>query len=112
MSAPRPKWWFDTDPPAVNFEWSEHMHEIVILWSWLSLVSTATTRGSMRPAFRSATPAESSTTFLFDRSASASRDGAPPVPSAPNCDGSTGPEFADGVGACCSRLWALSYWSW
>ena len=72
MSTPRPKWWLETEPPAVNFEWSEHMHETVILCSWLSLVSTPTTRGSMRPALMSATPTVSSTTFLLLSSASAS----------------------------------------
>jgi hypothetical protein len=102
MSAPRPKWWLETDPPAVNFEWSEHMHEIVILCSWLSLVITATTRGSMRPALMSATPVSSKTTFLFLSRASASGSGAPPVPSAPNCDASTAWLEPAGAAAACS----------
>ena len=76
----------------MNLEWSEHMHETVILWSWLSLVSTATTRGSIRPALRSETPSASKTTFLFSSSACVSGVGAPPLPSAPSCDGSTGAE--------------------
>ena len=59
MSMPRPKWWLETEPPAVNLSWSEHMHVTVILCSWLSLVSTATTRGSIRPALMSAMPSES-----------------------------------------------------
>ena len=80
MSSPRPEKWLEIEPPAVNFEWSEHMHETVILCSWLSLVSTATTRGSIRPALMSATPTSSSTTFLFLSSASASGSGAPPLP--------------------------------
>ncbi len=92
MSAPRPKKWLETEPPAVNFEWSEHMHEIVILCSWLSFVSTPITRGSIRPALMSATPTESSTMFLLFSSASASALASPPVPvpSPPNCDGSIG----------------------
>ena len=65
MSMPRPKWWLETEPPAVNLSWSEHMHVTVILCSALSLVITATTRGSMRPALMSAMPSGSSTTFLF-----------------------------------------------
>ena len=40
MSRPRPKEWLETEPPAVSVGWSEHMHETVILCSWLSLVST------------------------------------------------------------------------
>ena len=99
MSSPRPKWWLDTEPPDVNFEWSEHMHETVILCSWLSLVSTPITRGSIRPALMSAIPTESSTTFLFSSSASASGLGGPPVPvpSAPNWAGSIGGEGAAGA---------------
>ena len=76
----------------MNFEWSEHMHETVILCSWLSLVRTPTTRGSIRPALMSAIPVESSTMFLLSSSASASALGGPPVPvpSPPNCLGSIG----------------------
>ena len=111
----------------MNLEWSEHMHETVILWSWLSLVSTATTRGSIRPALRSATPVESKTTLLFLSSASVSGLGGPPVPSAPNCAGSTGVAGACGAttsstgggggapppaGASLSNSWASASLSW
>ncbi len=98
MSTPRPKKWLETEPPAVNFEWSEHMHETVILCSWLSLVSTPITRGSIRPALMSAIPTESSTMFLLLSSASASALGGPPVPvpSPPNCLGSIGCDAAAG----------------
>src|SRR5215216_5892105 len=75
------------------------MHDTTILWSWLSFVTTATIRGSIRPALMSATPVESSTTFLFRSSATASAFGLPPLPSRPNCDGSTGSEDACGCGA-------------
>ena len=56
------------------------MHETTILWSWLSLVSTPTIRGSIRPALMSATPTESKVTFLFSRIARISASGLPPVP--------------------------------
>ena len=88
MSTPRPWKWLEIEPPAVIFEWSEHMHEMLSLWSWLSLVSTATTRGSILPAFRSEIPVSSKVMFLFLSSASVSALAAPPVPSPPNCVGS------------------------
>src|ERR687892_683305 len=51
------------------------MHETVISCSWESLVKTAITRGSIRPALRSATPTSSSTTFSFLSNASPSGGG-------------------------------------
>ena len=33
ISSPRPNEWFDTEPPAVNCEWSLHMQETTILCS-------------------------------------------------------------------------------
>src|SRR3954449_11009966 len=75
MSTPRPRGWVETERAVVdlgwaepgqggvgegrtvlNWGWSEQVQEMVSLWSGLSLVSTATTRGSMRPALTSATP--------------------------------------------------------
>ena len=58
------------------------------------MVSTEAIRGSIFPALKSAAPVGSSVTFLLWSSASACADGLPPVPSAPNCDGSIGPEEA------------------
>ena len=57
-----------------------------------SLVSTATMRGSIRPALMSETPTESRITRLFSSSACAAASGGPPVPvpSAPNWPGSIG----------------------
>ena len=95
----------ETEPPEVNFEWSEHMQETVILCSELSLVSTAMMRGSMRPSLMSLTPTSSSTTFLFLSSAAASADGSPPLPSAPKSLGSTG---VDGAGAAAGAAGAAS----
>ncbi len=89
MSRPRPKAWLEIEPPEVNLEWSEHMHETVILCSWESLVSTPMTRGSILPALMSATPTSSSTMFLFSSSASPSGVGLPPLPSWPSVEGST-----------------------
>ena len=57
------------------------MHETTILCSWLSLVSTATIRGSILPALMSDTPTSSNTTFLFSNNARASAFALPPVPS-------------------------------
>ena len=66
------------------------MHEIFSLWSSESLVRTATTRGSILPALRSAIPTESNSRFLFLSSAAPSGDSAPPVPSWPYSVGSIG----------------------
>ena len=81
MSRPRPKAWLLIEPPAVNLSWSEHMHDTVILCSWLSLVSTPITRGSILPALMSDTPTSSKTMFLFSSNASPSGVGLPPEPS-------------------------------
>jgi hypothetical protein len=97
ISTPRPRWWLETEPPVVNFGWSDSVAEIVILWFSLSFVRTDTIRGSIRPSFMSLMPAASSTTFLFCSSASVSGDGGPPVPSAPNWAGSTCPPPPDGA---------------
>ena len=102
MSTPRPRWWLDTEPPVVNFGWSDSVAEIVSLWSWLSLVRTDTIRGSIRPPLRSVMPAESNTTFLLSSSATVSGDGGPPVPSAPNWAGSIAPDPDDGAAAATS----------
>ena len=84
----------------MNLSWSEHMHVTVILCSPESLVSTATTRGSIRPALMSEMPSASKTMFLLCSSASASAPGGPPLPSPPNCVGSMGAdEPAAGAGA-------------
>ena len=74
----------------------EHMHETVILWSWQSLVSTPTIRGSILPALMSATPTSSNTTFLFLSSASPSGSGLPPRALGPNWSGSIGRGAATG----------------
>ena len=83
----------------MNFEWSEHMQETVIVCSLESVVSTATMRGSIRPALMSATPTESRITRLFSSRACAAASGGPPVPvpSAPNCAGSIGAAGAAGA---------------
>ena len=77
------------------------MHETTILCSWLSFVSTAMIRGSIRPALMSATPTESNVMFLFSRIASASASGLPPVPvpSWPNWSGSIGARFSGACGS-------------
>ena len=68
-------------PARVNFEWSWHMHDTVILWSWLSLVETPTMRGSIRPALRSATPTSSKHHVLVLQQRQRLRGRLPPVPS-------------------------------
>ena len=131
--------WLETNPLVVIRGWSLHMHETTILCSWLSFVSTATIRGSIRPALMSEIPTSSNVTFLFLRIASASASGLPPVPvpSWPNWSasigarrsgacGSTGgaagaagagagvaaTSGAAGGGAAFSRPLAWSSWSW
>ena len=59
----------------MSFGWSEHIAEIVIVCSRESVVSSDTTRGSMRPARRSAMPSASNVTRRLCSSSSVSADG-------------------------------------
>ena len=60
MSTPRPWKWLEIEPPAVNFEWSEHMHEMLDLVVLAELGQHGhDMRGSTLPAFRSEIPVSS-----------------------------------------------------
>jgi hypothetical protein len=62
----------ETEPPAVNFGKPVHSPLTVRTWAWATFASTATTRGSMRPAWRSVLPSASRITFGLLSSASVS----------------------------------------
>ena len=76
------------------------MHETVILCSWLSLVSTPITRGSIRPALMSAMPivVEHDVLVVQQRERLGVRRAARADLAPPNCFGSTGGDAAAGAG--------------